>query len=71
MCVPWPANGMTHKRLGNKCITRAAAGGTQNNKQSIQMDYKNVQPLADFDWNAIDEKAGKIKQQEAGANDDA
>ena len=24
------------------------------------MDYKNVQPLADFDWDAIDEKAGKI-----------
>ena len=35
------------------------------------MDYKNVQPLADFDWNAVDEKAGKIKQQEAGANNDA
>jgi len=24
------------------------------------MNYKDVQPLADFDWNAIDEKAGKI-----------
>ena len=35
------------------------------------MDYKNVQPLADFDWDAVDEKAGKIKQQETGANNDA
>ena len=35
------------------------------------MDYKNVQPLADFDWNAFDEKAGKIKQQEAGEKNDA
>ena len=35
------------------------------------MDYKNVQPLADFDWNAVDEKAGKIKQQEAGEKNDA
>jgi len=35
------------------------------------MDYKNVQPLADFDWNAIDEKAGKIKQQESGEKNDA
>ena len=35
------------------------------------MDYKNVQPLADFDWNAVDEKAGKIKQQEASATNDA
>ena len=35
------------------------------------MDYKNVQPLADFDWNAIDEKAGKIKQQETGEKNDA
>ncbi|MBQ2075047.1 MAG: 30S ribosomal protein S1, partial [Muribaculaceae bacterium] len=35
------------------------------------MNYKNVQPLADFDWNAIDEKASKIKQQESGANNDA
>ena len=24
------------------------------------MNYKDVQPLADFDWNAVDEKAGKI-----------
>ena len=24
------------------------------------MNYKDVQPLAEFDWNAIDEKAGKI-----------
>lgn len=23
------------------------------------MDYKNVQPIADFDWNAIDEKEGR------------
>ena len=46
------------------------AGGTQQ-KETLHMDYKNVQPLADFDWNAIDEKAGKIKQQEAGANNDA
>jgi len=35
------------------------------------MDYKNVQPLADFDWNAVDEKAGKIKQQEGGEKNDA
>ena len=35
------------------------------------MDYKNVQPLADFDWNAVDEKAGKIKQQETGEKNDA
>jgi small subunit ribosomal protein S1 len=35
------------------------------------MDYKNVQPLADFDWNAVDEKAGKIKQQEASEKNDA
>ena len=35
------------------------------------MDYKNVQPLADFDWNAVDEKAGKIKPQEAGEKNDA
>ncbi|MCR5445080.1 MAG: 30S ribosomal protein S1 [Bacteroidales bacterium] len=27
------------------------------------MNYKDVQPLADFDWNAIDEKAGKINPQ--------
>ena len=32
------------------------AGGTQQ-KETLHMDYKNVQPLADFDWNAIDEKA--------------
>ncbi len=24
------------------------------------MNYKDVQPLAEFDWNAVDEKAGKI-----------
>ena len=35
------------------------------------MDYKNVQPLAEFDWNAFDEKAGKIKQQEVGEKNDA
>ena len=33
------------------------------------MDYKNVQPLADFDWNAVEEKAGKIRQQESANND--
>ncbi len=27
------------------------------------MNYKDVQPLADFDWNAVDEKAGKINPQ--------
>ena len=35
------------------------------------MDYKNVQPLAEFDWDAVDEKAGKIKEQPTGANNDA
>ncbi len=35
------------------------------------MDYKNVQPLADFDWDAVDEKAGKIKQQETSEKNDA
>ena len=35
------------------------------------MDYKNVQPLADFDWEAIDEKAGKIKEQPAGDTNEA
>ncbi|MBQ9417662.1 MAG: 30S ribosomal protein S1 [Bacteroidales bacterium] len=35
------------------------------------MDYKNVQPLTDFDWEAVEEKAGKIKQQEAGSTNDA
>ena len=29
------------------------------------MDYKNVKPLEDFDWNAFDEKAGKISEQTA------
>ena len=33
------------------------------------MDYKNVQPLADFDWNAVEEKAGKIKQQTSDKNE--
>ena len=33
------------------------------------MDYKNVQPLSDFDWNAVEEKAGKIKQQSGEKND--
>ncbi len=35
------------------------------------MDYKNVQPLADFDWNAFDEKAGKISDNSANVNNDA
>ena len=35
------------------------------------MDYKNVQPLADFDWNAIDEKAGKIAEQTGSDKNDA
>ncbi len=29
------------------------------------MNYKDVQPLAEFDWNAIDEKAGKISTKSA------
>ena len=36
-----------------------------------RMDYKNVQPLADFDWDAIDEKAGKISEQKASEKDAA
>ena len=35
------------------------------------MDYKNVQPLADFDWDAVDEKAGKISVQKASDKDEA
>ncbi len=35
------------------------------------MDYKNVKPLADFDWDAIDEKAGKISVQKASEKDEA
>ena len=35
------------------------------------MDYKNVQPLADFDWDAVDEKAGKIAVQKANDKDEA
>ena len=35
------------------------------------MDYKNVQPLADFDWASVDEKAGKIKSQEGNEKNDA
>lgn len=35
------------------------------------MDYKNVQPIADFDWNAIDEKAGKISKVESAEQNDA
>jgi small subunit ribosomal protein S1 len=35
------------------------------------MDYKNVKPLADFDWDAIDEKAGKISVQKAAEKDEA
>ncbi len=31
------------------------------------MNYKDVQPLAEFDWNAIDEKAGKISAKSAEA----
>ena len=37
--------------MSNPCWT-----GSRNTKNTIFMDYKNVQPLADFDWNAIDEK---------------
>ena len=35
------------------------------------MDYKNVKPLADFDWDAVDEKAGKISVQKASEKDEA
>ena len=35
------------------------------------MDYKNVQPLADFDWARVDEKAGKIKEQTNNEKNDA
>ena len=35
------------------------------------MDYKNVQPLADFDWNAVEEKAGKIADRKADSKNDA
>ena len=28
------------------------------------MDYKNVKPLADFDWSAIDNKSEKINKAE-------
>ena len=35
------------------------------------MDYKNVKPLEDFDWNAIDEKAGKIAEQTGNEKNDA
>ena len=36
--------------------------GSQIKKQPIYMDYKNVQPLADFDWSAIDNKTEKTNQ---------
>ncbi|MBR6900165.1 MAG: S1 RNA-binding domain-containing protein, partial [Bacteroidales bacterium] len=34
------------------------------------MNYKDVKPLADFDWEAIDEKAGKINVQKASEKDE-
>lgn len=36
------------------CFTRPA--GVTNYKKNAHMDYKNVQPIADFDWSAIDKK---------------
>ena len=36
------------------CFTRS--DGRPQNKKISHMDYKNVQPLADFDWDAIDNK---------------
>ena len=39
--------------------------------QKKRMDYKNVQPLADFDWSAVEDKAGKIKQEQANDKSEA
>ena len=38
--------------------------GPQKQKNNIHMDYKNVKPLEDFDWSAIDNTAEKTNQAE-------
>lgn len=55
----------------NKKFNPCPGQEAHKKKETLHMDYKNVQPLADFDWNAVDEKAGKIKQQESGEKNDA
>ena len=40
-------------------LNQAVTGSHKKKKLSI-MDYKNVQPLADFDWSAIDNKAQAV-----------
>ena len=40
-----------------------AGARKKKKRKDTFMDYKNVQPLADFDWDAVNEKAGKINTQ--------
>ena len=48
--------------LCNRCLTRS--GRRPQNNKNLHMDYKNVQPLADFDWDAIEDKKENSQKQE-------
>ena len=59
MSSPIPINGMFHSVL---CMFHPV--GWEATEQKIShMDYKNVQPLADFDWDAIDDKKETSNEQ--------
>ena len=45
--------------------------GAEPTLRTKRMNYKEVKPLADFDWDAIDEKAGKISEQKGNEKEAA
>ncbi len=60
LCGRIPANSVKHSRL----TYVKPAGRSHKNIYFIFMNYKDVKPLEDFDWGAIDNKSEKTNQAE-------
>ena len=60
LCGRIPANSVKHSRLTYVKL----AGRSHKNIYFIFMNYKDVKPLEDFDWGAIDNKSEKTNQAE-------
>jgi len=60
LCGRIPANSVKHSRL----TYIKPAGRSHKNIYFIFMNYKDVKPLEDFDWGAIDNKSEKTNQAE-------
>ncbi len=67
MCGQIPVNLVKHSRL----TYVEPAGRGHNFINNILMDYKEVKPLEDFDWSAIDSKSEKKNQAEIDAQSEA